>query len=106
MEERVVSMRHLLLLHIMAMQLWKLEGIILAIQGNVMYLPSLECIICCLACSMLRPATQYIVSDCKEVRGQMNYVVEENSLSHLCIYMVDAKSRVVECSTRAVCIAV
>ena len=36
----------------------------------------------------------------------MSDIEEENSLSHVCIQMVDAKSLVLEYSTRAVCIVI
>ena len=38
--------------------------------------------------------------------GEMSDIEEDNSLSHSCIYMVDAKSLVLEYSTRTVFIVV
>ena len=43
----------------------------------------------------------------KKMNGGSNEIIgEENSLSHLCIYMVDAKSLVLEYNTRAMCVVV
>ena len=36
----------------------------------------------------------------------MSSIKEENSLSNLCIYLIDAKSQVWECNTCAMCIVV
>ena len=79
----------------------ELEGVGSATVGTCKYYPC----ICNVGCSILNPATQFIVSDCRVMRGNIGFI-EENSLSHLCIHFVDAKSLVLESRTRVICIVV
>ena len=102
-EKRVVSIKH----HSYFAWWWSNDGnlqvVSLASQGSAVCLLSLECSIYRLAYYMLILVTQFAVSNCWELKGvKWNYIEKENSLRQFCICIGDAKSQVLQDSTRLV----